>query len=133
MEKAYISPRTRTADLCGLIFAARADLDARQKEYGASDWAKYKDQADRHKTDGEPVPAIGMSNTEFKDLVIRILSKGWLYCGQPLDTTKLEKRLENEKFLERFKKRVENKANRHCINEHDAVYSIFRDTNILNN
>lgn len=39
--------------------AARAELAARRKEYDASDWAKYKDQADRHKADGEPVPAVG--------------------------------------------------------------------------
>ena len=39
--------------------AARAELAARRKEYAASDWAKYKAQADRHKADGEPVPAVG--------------------------------------------------------------------------
>ncbi len=39
--------------------AARAELAARRKEYAASDWAKYKDQAARHKADGEPVPAVG--------------------------------------------------------------------------
>ena len=39
--------------------AARAELAARRKEYAASEWAKYKDQADRHKADGEPEPAVG--------------------------------------------------------------------------
>lgn len=39
--------------------AARTELAARRKEYAASDWAKYKDQAVRHKADGEPVPAVG--------------------------------------------------------------------------
>lgn len=42
------------------------------------------------------------------------------------------KRLDNAKYLERFKQRVLNKADRYCISEHDAVFSIFRNTNILN-
>lgn len=45
-----------------------------------------------------------MSDTDFKEMVIRILSDGWNYCGQPLDTTKLEKRLENERFFEKIQK-----------------------------
>jgi len=39
--------------------AARADLDTWRKEYAASEWATYQDAADRHKADGEPVPAVG--------------------------------------------------------------------------
>ena len=72
-----------------------------------------------------------MSNTEFKDLIIRILNKGWMHNNDTIDTTKFEKRLDSTKYLERFKQRVENKADRYCISEHDAVFSIFRNTNIL--
>lgn len=73
-----------------------------------------------------------MSDTDFKEMVIRILSDGWNYCGQPLDTTKLEKRLENERFLKKFKKQAENAHNRYGISLYDSVYSIFRHTKILN-
>ena len=30
-----------------------------------------------------------MSNTEFKDLIIRILNKGWMHNNEPIDTTVL--------------------------------------------
>jgi hypothetical protein len=73
-----------------------------------------------------------MSNTEFKDFVVCILNKGWMHNNEFIDTTKFEKRLDNAKYLERFKHRVENKAERYCISEHDAIFSIFRNTNILN-
>ena len=61
-----------------------------------------------------------MSDTDFKEMVIRILSDGWNYCGQPLDTTKLEKRLENERFL---KKNSKNKLRMHII-DMVLVYTI---------
>lgn len=72
-----------------------------------------------------------MSNTEFKDLVICILNKGWMHNNKPIDTAKFEKRLDDAKYLARFKQRIENKAERYCISEHDAIYSVFRNTNIL--
>lgn len=72
-----------------------------------------------------------MSNTEFKDLVISILNKGWVHKNKPIDTAKFEKRLDDAKYLARFKQRIENKAERYCICEHDAIYSVFRNTNIL--
>lgn len=55
-----------------------------------------------------------------------------MHNNEPIDTTKFVKRLDNAKYLERFKQRVLNKADRYCISEHDAVFSIFRNTNILN-
>ena len=72
-----------------------------------------------------------MSNTEFKDLIIRILNKGLMHNNEPIDTTQFAKRLDSTKYVERFQQRAENKADRHCIREHDAVFSIFRNTNIL--
>lgn len=64
-------------------------------------------------------------------MVIGVLDQGWYHLDKPLDTTRLKKRLDNEKFLERLKERVEKRAYRYCVSEHDAVYNIFRTTKIL--
>lgn len=39
--------------------AARADLDNWRKEYAASEWHQYKEDADRHEVEGQKVPAVG--------------------------------------------------------------------------
>lgn len=56
-----------------------------------------------------------MSNTEFKDLVFRILDNDWMHNNTPIDTAKFEKRLDDAKYLARFKQTIENKAESYCI------------------
>ena len=65
MEKAYISPRTSTADLCGLIFAVcaillrRAYICTLAALKAAAKWLKTRHNFTPGDDDGEPVIMTG--------------------------------------------------------------------------
>lgn len=61
------SPVSRPAYVCEFGEAATAqaerealaDIESWRKEYAGSDWAKHKAEADKHESDGQPVPTVG--------------------------------------------------------------------------